>query len=504
MIRNPFVFELIKSMNMSEKRQFKIFSTRHILHSENKYLQLFDVLDEMEEYDETALKETLLAKNKLILYFKADMNFLYQQILKSLVLFHSGKTTPLILNERISVIEILYYKGNFAQCIKEITKAAAIARTTESFSSLLTVLQYEKLIYNNLDGYKRTETDILNDISRITGIIQNHIEYQQLYNKTNQIRIAVSKTRDLRGINALSELLNHPLMKHERSALSLNAKLKFYQIYAMYYYVTRAREKELLFNKKSIAVLDDHPVYKEEQLIEYVNTYSRILSITKDMNEAVFYKELNTVRSIQIPSDKLYYLKVSSQIFNFSYMIELSMYLQKKKFKDAANIINEIESGLKKYKKILTPSYKITFLYMLAYYYFSVGNYDSARRKINTLLNDYSEETRPDLYNFAKLMNLLIHFEYKNYGYIKYKRASIQYYFKKESSAFRTENTILKFFSREKNYTDDLQKSLLELKSSMEKIKQDSIEKYALNYFDFSDWVESKITRKSSIAELYN
>jgi hypothetical protein len=33
-MKNPNVFELIKSLNMSEKRQFKIYSSRHIIEGE--------------------------------------------------------------------------------------------------------------------------------------------------------------------------------------------------------------------------------------------------------------------------------------------------------------------------------------------------------------------------------------------------------------------------------------------------------------------------------------
>ena len=36
------LFELIKSLNKSEKRYFKLFSSRHTIGEENGYLKLFD------------------------------------------------------------------------------------------------------------------------------------------------------------------------------------------------------------------------------------------------------------------------------------------------------------------------------------------------------------------------------------------------------------------------------------------------------------------------------
>lgn len=502
-MKNPNVFELIKSLNMSEKRQFKIYGSRHIIDVENKYIFLFDVLEKMESYDAEALRIKLESAGRNTKFIKADMNFLYQLILKSLVLYHSGKSAQIILNESISIIEILYFKGNFEQCIKEINKAANIARNAELFSSLLKIIQYEKKVYNHLSKHHRTENEIIQDLIFVHKIQQNIIAFYDLHNSANQTRILIIKTRNTKEIKKFEKLMQHDLLQNELCAISLDAKIKFYQIHAMWNYVNQDKKNELNTNKKIIQLFEKNSIYKEEHLIEYVNTYARILSISKDINEQIFHIELNNFRSIEVQNEKLYFLRISAQIFNFSYMIELSMYIQKKQFTKATNIINEIETGLKKFKNILIPSYKITFLYMLSYYYFATGNFDNARKRINILLNEYNEDERPDLYNFAKLINLLIHFELKNYSYIKYKQQSVFYYFKKQSSLFETENIILKFFSLEKNYTINLEKSLPKLKEDLEKTKSHSLERYAFNYFDWIDWIDSKISKKPCIAKLY-
>lgn len=502
-MKNNAVYELIKSLNMSEKRQFKIYSSRHIIEGENKYILLFNLLEKMEIFDEGILKAGLEQHNKKNTYIKTDMHYLYLLILKSLVLFHAGKSAQLILNESISIIEILFYKGNYIQCIKEIYKAAAIARDVELYPSLLKILEFEKLVYNHLNEQKRSEASIINEMTEINKKQEIIIEYTQLYNQANLARIQISKTRNVKEIKVFEKIMKHPLLQQKNKPKFIDASIKYSRIHAMWCYVNQHKKEELAFNKKIIQMYDTNPLYKEEHLIEYVNTYSRIISISKDLDEVTFYKELNSIRSITVSSDKLYFMSVSSQVFNFSYMIQLSMYLQKKQFEKVMIIIPDIESGLKKYKNILIPSYKITFLYMLAYYYFAVGNFDDARKKINTLLNEYSEAERPDLYNFAKLMNLLIHFELGNHGYIRYKQASVRYYYKKQSADFETENHVLKFFSKEKNYTTYLQNSLLSLKATLQNTKTHSLEKYAYNYFDFLDWINSKILKKSSMSELY-
>ena len=52
---NSALFDLVKSMSKSEKRYFKLMSSRHTIGDENNYVRLFDFLDKQEEYDEDNL-----------------------------------------------------------------------------------------------------------------------------------------------------------------------------------------------------------------------------------------------------------------------------------------------------------------------------------------------------------------------------------------------------------------------------------------------------------------
>ena len=45
------LFSLIKSLNRSEKRQFKLYVNRLQINADAKFLLLFDVLDKLNEYD---------------------------------------------------------------------------------------------------------------------------------------------------------------------------------------------------------------------------------------------------------------------------------------------------------------------------------------------------------------------------------------------------------------------------------------------------------------------
>jgi len=61
------LFQLIKSLEKSEKRNFKLYINRSGGNEDLKIVQLFDALDKMAEYDEDVLlrKNTSIKKQQL-------------------------------------------------------------------------------------------------------------------------------------------------------------------------------------------------------------------------------------------------------------------------------------------------------------------------------------------------------------------------------------------------------------------------------------------------------
>ena len=51
------LFQLVKSLEKSEKRNFKLYVKRNSASEDLKIMHLFDALDKMDEYDEVELAE---------------------------------------------------------------------------------------------------------------------------------------------------------------------------------------------------------------------------------------------------------------------------------------------------------------------------------------------------------------------------------------------------------------------------------------------------------------
>ena len=110
------LFQLIKTLEKAEKRNFKLYVKRNSSSDELKIIQLFDALDKMDQYDE----EALLKKNKAIR--KQQLSnlkaHLYRQILASLRIIKDDDNIDIQLHEQMDHARILYNKGLYNQSLK--------------------------------------------------------------------------------------------------------------------------------------------------------------------------------------------------------------------------------------------------------------------------------------------------------------------------------------------------------------------------------------------------
>jgi len=138
------LFQLIKSLETSEKRLFKLYIKRSTGSIDLKMIQLFDALDKMNEYDE----KVLLEKNKDIKKeqlsnMKAS---LYKQLLASLRLMRDDDNIDMQLHEQMGYARILYNKGLYLQALKVLDRIKNLAKENYQITFQLQALIFEKKI----------------------------------------------------------------------------------------------------------------------------------------------------------------------------------------------------------------------------------------------------------------------------------------------------------------------------------------------------------------------
>lgn len=138
------LFQLVHSLEKSEKRNFKLYIKRSSAKEDLKIIQLFDAIDKLSEYDEKILLKRLPSVEKPQL--SNLKTHLYKQVLASLRLLKSSESIDLQLHEQLDYARILYNKGLFLQSLKILDKLKELARTYNQDSFLIQVISLEKKI----------------------------------------------------------------------------------------------------------------------------------------------------------------------------------------------------------------------------------------------------------------------------------------------------------------------------------------------------------------------
>lgn len=491
---NP-LFSLIKSLNMSEKRHFKIFASRHIIGGdENNYVKLFDAIDKQKKYDE----QKLLQKEKFN-QLSLQKNRLYEIILKSLRTYHTNLSVNTELKGIVHNVEILFTKGLYEQCEKMIAKGKKIANKYEMYLHLLELFKWEFKLMQIQVYFERTEEELgffFNEINDNINKYKNINEYIRL---SIPMFMKIKKEKEVRNQDQLlfyDEIIKHPLLDNEKRALSFEAKFHFYNCSSAYFYQKNNLEKAYFYIQKLINLFEVSPHQIAENTGKYVAVlHNQIInqSFLKKYDEAAL--SIQKLKGINTKAEGL-----RNRIFFSANNLELQLYATTGEFGKGLNLIFEIQNELDKPNaRILNKENKIVLYHAISCIYFGAGDYSKANFYINKILNNPLQNIREDLYCFSKIISLLIHYELGNLDLLRYTVKSTYRYLYKKNRLYQFETIFLHFIKERVRNTEskkELIETFKELKKELELLIEDSFEKKALDYFDFISWLESKIENK--------
>ncbi|MCC6461596.1 MAG: hypothetical protein IT260_14070, partial [Saprospiraceae bacterium] len=142
--RTDALMQLIRALTSAEKRHFRLFVRRNQSSEELLFLQVFDVLEKKEEYDEALLLKKIPAlKRAQLANLKAH---LYRQILTSLRLLAKNRNEDIQVREMIDYARALYDKGLYRQSLDWLARAKERALVYQFTALAMEALEFEKHI----------------------------------------------------------------------------------------------------------------------------------------------------------------------------------------------------------------------------------------------------------------------------------------------------------------------------------------------------------------------
>lgn len=494
------LFQLIKSLNKSEKRYFSLYASRHTIGEKNNYIILFEAIDDQQEYDEDAIIKQF-KKEAFINKFSITKSRLYDVVLDSLRAFHSNSSIDAQLKRDLHCAEILYKKTLYEQCAKVLSSTKKVAIRYERHSSLLEISLWEKKLIETENYSGKNEDDILKILeedSLISEKTKNFNEYWSIKSRFFMLLNKQGKVRNDAELQRFKKIIDNTLLKGEHKALSTETRYLFSHIYSAYYFGIGDYEKSYQNLVKNVQLIEDNPdIFKEEPNI-YFSVLTNEIYVGSQLKK---YKEvfasLKKLRSTLLLFENGKNEDLEIKLFSSAMSIELTIYLQTGEFEKGIELAPKIEAKLLKYQGKFTKLREFFFYFTIAAMYFGAEKYSLALKWINKLLNSPNFEESENIYCFAQILSLIIHIELKHDDFVPHAFKNVYRYLSSRNRVYKFENVFLDFVGKVLKTTkrEEQNKYYKELKTALIALKTDSFERAAFEYFDFISWAESKIQR---------
>ncbi len=495
--------ELIKSLNKSEKRYFKVFSSRHTIGNENGYIKLFDFISAMDEYDEDLIFDKFKGQ-ALLNKFSITKARLYANILKSLDTFHSSSSTDAQIFRSIHSAEILYNKGLYKQSEKILNSAEKQAKKHESFNLLLEIKQKQKRLIENELYTEIKSTQITKMYEEEQSIIEELGKHHQLWHIKSLLFQKINRNgsvRDEEDTIYLKELVDR-IDEIDPKAYSNKVSYLYHHIKAAYYFSINDLELSFHHLKSNIDSLENKPVLLKDRPNLYFSLLTNIIYISTRIGgyeDARIY--LAKLKDLSATGKGQKTLDLDIKYFSSSYSLELFLLIEEGDYRRAEDLIPQIEEAYRLYGDHINSLRKAYIDFKVGVIYLSMGEYTKALNWINKILNEGKIDQKQDIYCFAQLINLILHFELDNKRFLPYAINSTKRYLKNRNRIYKFEEIFLKLISQmsKTNNIFDLQEKLIPVEKELEILKEDPKEQGVFEYFDFLTWVKSKLQRKSFV-----
>lgn len=508
---NNALFDLVNSMTKSEKRYFKLISSRHTIGEENNYIRIFDYLDKKSKYDETQLFQYF--KGEVFLNrFSITKKRLYDHILTALDAFYCSNSEEAQLHKMLHSADILFEKSLYGQCRRLLRSAKKMAQKHQFVLLHLEVIEKQKKLLETT-GYSLVDQSEIEEIENNEAVCMGALICNNLlWMVKSELFIRLSRkgvARSNEEVESYREICKPVLDLKEQSNLNVDTNYLLNHTLSAYYYAIGDLESSLLYLKSNLALFG---ATSKELAIEdnkQVSVLTNAIYIADKIgahNEAITYINQLKKLSASTQDNKDMSIKLFSSISS----IELSMKLRMGDFVNANAIAEEIEEKLNLYGDKIIPLRRVFLEFKLAVYHIGTNNFSEALRWVNNILNDSTLDKTEDIMGFTQLLDLLIHLELDNNQLLPYSLKSTQRFFKTRNRMYSFEKVLLQSIAKMIKCEDQFGTVELweELYEELTKItSDDTFESVALDYFDFQSWAYAKLKSKSFdsiVKEKYN
>lgn len=485
------LFDLIKTLNKSEKKYFQQFAHRHTIKGRNIYYELFQAINKQDVYDETLIKKRFAGQ-------KAHKNFavikkqLYEQLLMALHQYHQVHSIKEKIKRDLHLIRILLKKRLFQQCHKRVQR---IEKDIRSYGLIEYEIELIDVKYQlaTQEFFKNTSIE---DLENYHKQLQKALQENENIGKIRQISHTIQAIHYKR-IN-VETLQNQDFFQALTNVTTPNENLRFeleqQRGLATYYFMTGQPKEASETNEQLLKWFE----INEKQLILFPEVYISIFNnyLIDNLRLRNFEALEQGLQKLELLQDKRPFKNIpdlTMRMANQRFMIELNWIISTGDFQRSNLIIPQLEIFLKKQETAIQKINRITFYYLVAYCYFALEQFGKALVYLNKILA-VKDDIVNEIIEFTRLLNLLTHFELGHHTLVESLITNSRRWLKTRRDLYKTEMLVFSYLKKWLNTINRKEQRLIweKLWEELELLKNETREQRVLNYFNVLAWVKMK------------
>jgi len=489
------LFQLVKSLDKSEKRYFKLFCQKHVINGSNNDAELFDAIVSLKEFTEESLRAAL-KNDKIISNLSVYKHILHRNILKSLNAYHSSRTIEDEILDLYKSSKVLYEKCLYQDSKRLIERAKKLAYDNECFTLYLLLAEAENGLHNrhfDVDDYKAVVIDGMEQDKKVVEQVKNFLAMRKIHSELfYNIRMWGVRDPEFNKQKFSADLIEQFNAIKDKMKFD-KAKQFAWHFQSLDAYRKGENKLSADFELKIIKMLESKPENYPSKNEDLLMAYNGLVW------NYFFCGEHKKVREVLVKVNKIPDTTGNIRLIKFQLFINYEM-LEKTNFNNSTQTSEQIEqrivSTVEEYKDAMSLQMLLTIQFNLAILFFVEGKYEKARHWIEIVLESQKMKVKTDLIIAARLMQLVLQYELSLHTLIKYSILSTRRFIKKHRVVSKFEMEMFSFLTKLSETKERVKKQEI-YRTFIQKIETLLAQGKALDMsFSYHIWAKAKLENK--------
>lgn len=482
---------LIHSMTKAEKRYFKLYS--NLQEGDKVYSMLFALMEECSAVEEVVRRFGLDAGDS---NFDIAVKHLYKVVIDCLLHLRSRYDIQARISNRMDEAEILFRCGLLQAAIEELSRAKKLARQYESTALLLLIRQTELRYLSAGDFQEMSEKHLVEKQMKVNETfkyLRSANQHMQLYDILKYRALYRSKARSEQERQSLNDLVLSELHLIANNTYQGFEVDKLHQLFQSAYFLQSGNYKAAIrIYRQLLELFDQNPGRMLNPPQHYLDA---VLGVLDSLLSAGLYDEMPFfILKLRQLSDADYPQEFVRKVQAFTYIYDSFRLINCGAFADAQKLYEANDELM--FRKPSQPKLDVQLLLQLnlVVLHLVCARNGDARKAMTRI-----QTTGLVFYNFpafriARLVNLLLQVECGRFDFVENEIKSIRRSTSIENSS--VEKLVFRFVRlyplpesrRERNRLWE------RMCDAVRSVAADKYERPLLKYFDFTAWIETRLT----------